>query len=153
MRAILTAAALGVTALATLNAAQAADFYYVMPTTPPPAHAVWGTPPSCDSPHVLARLPERLAYYDAHVIHSGVAITTVDAPRETGLKAGGPSLVDRRYCSATAVLSNGTTSEVVYIIEGPKLGVFSIGWHVESCLPGYDPYRVYDARCRSIRPY
>ena len=108
--------------------------------------------PTCDEPAVTAKVAEKFAYYDAHVIQSGVSITGIDGQHEVALKAGGPSLVDRRYCGATAWLTNGRKSEVVYLIEGPKLGTFSIGWHVESCLPGYDPWHVYDARCRSIRP-
>lgn len=152
MRTILTAAILGA-ALAG-PAAQAADVapvYMAAPVyTAPPSHGHWL--PACSSPFVLAHIPLRFAHYNARVIHAGVAIRHIDEARETGLAAGGPGLIDRRYCSATASLSDGSLSEVVYVIEGPKLGVASIGWHVESCLPGYDPYRVYDARCRAIRP-
>lgn len=108
--------------------------------------------PTCDDPAVVARIPEKFAYYDAHVIGSGLAVSTIDGIHESALRAGGPGLIDRRYCGATAWLSNGQRHEVVYLIEGPKVGFASIGWHVESCLPGFDPYRVYDARCRSIRP-
>ena len=111
-----------------------------------------GNLPQCDEPSVTARIAEKFSYYDAHVIQSGIGITAIDGQHEVALTAGGPSLVDRRYCGATAWLTDGRKSEVVYLIEGPKLGTFSIGWHVESCLPGYDPWHVYDARCRSIRP-
>ena len=112
----------------------------------------WHGPlPACDTSAVVASIPDKFAYYDAHIIGTGLAITGVDGIHEHGVRTG-PGLVDRRYCGATAWLSNGRKSEVVYIIEGPKLGIFSIGWHVESCLPGYDPYRVYDAHCRAIRP-
>jgi hypothetical protein len=112
----------------------------------------WHGPlPACDTRAVVASIPEKFAYYDTHVIGAGVGITGVDGIHEHAVRVG-PGLVDRRYCGATAWLSNGRKSEVVYIIEGPKLGIFSIGWHVESCLPGYDPYRVYDAHCRAIRP-
>lgn len=111
-----------------------------------------GALPECDAPSVTARVAEKFAYYDAHVIHSGLGIADIDGQREVALSAGGPSYVDRRYCAATALLTDGSTSEVVYLIEGPKLGTFSIAWHVESCLPGFDPWRIYDAACRSIRP-
>ena len=108
--------------------------------------------PACDAPGVVAGIAERFAYQDAHIIHAGLAVTGVDGVHERAVKAGGPGLVDRRYCGATASLSNGRRAPVAYIIEGPKLGLFSIGWHVESCVAGYDPYRVYDAGCRSIGP-
>ena len=56
-----------------------------------------------------------------------------------------------RYCTGTAAFDTGKKSEVVFIIEGPMKGKYGIGWAVESCLPGFDPYRVYDGNCRSIR--
>jgi hypothetical protein len=134
----------GVVFFAALTGAAAAADYS--------ADGTWGYLPLCEDPAVIATIPERFSYQDAHITHTGLAIAEIVAPHQSGLDAGGPSLVDRRYCHATAHLSNGHRSEVVYIVEGPKLGQFSIGWHVESCLPGYDPYHVYDARCRSIRP-
>jgi len=108
--------------------------------------------PQCDAPGVVARISEKFAYQDAHIGFTGLVIANVDGMRERAVSAGGPSLVDRRYCGATAWLSDGRQAEVVYLIEGPKLGIFSIGWHVESCVAGFDPFHVYDARCRSIRP-
>ena len=32
-----------------------------------------------------------------------------------------------------------------------QAGFASIHWGVQSCLPSYDPYRVYGAWCHSIR--
>jgi hypothetical protein len=80
-----------------------------------------------------------------------LAIETFDGIRQDAESEHGPGWIDRRYCSATAWLSNGETSKVVYLIEATQ-GFASIGWNVESCLPGYDPWRVYDGWCRSIRP-
>ncbi|MEX0851743.1 MAG: hypothetical protein WD036_00445 [Bauldia sp.] len=137
-------------AAAAAPAAVAAD--YGLAASPPPAGPAYGLAPACDESSVLARISEKFAYQDANLIGSGIAIAGIEGAGERGLKAGGPSRVDRRYCAATARLSNGLSAEVVYLIEGPKLGTFSIGWNVESCLPGYDPYRVYGQRCRSVRP-
>jgi len=132
------------------GAAQAAD-YTAAP--PPVMHApAYTTLPACDEPSVLARVTGNFAYQDAHVTLAGLAISRIDGVRERALKAGGPSLTDVRYCSGTAWLSNGRASEVVYIIEGPMKGPFSIGWNVESCVVGHDPWHVYETRCRSIRP-
>ena len=111
-----------------------------------------GVLPTCDEPGVLARIAEKFAYQDAHITMTGLVIANIDGVSEQALRAGGPGLIDRRYCNGTAWLSNGQASEVVFLIEGPKVGFASIGWHVESCLPAFDPYRVHDARCRSIRP-
>jgi hypothetical protein len=134
-----------------IGQARAADYYKAAPAPPVPGH-VYRALPACDEPSVLARISEKFAYQDRHITFTGLAIDRIGDIRERALKTGGPSLTDFRYCSATAWLSNGRTSEVVYLIEGPMKGPFSIGSNVESCLPDFDPYRVYDARCRSIRP-
>ncbi len=107
--------------------------------------------PVCDEPGVLSKVVARFGYYDSHIIGSGLAIEHVDGIAETAANVGGPSLIPRRYCRGTAWLSGGRQSEVVYLIEF-QAGFASIHWNVQSCLPGFDPYRVYGAWCRSIRP-
>ncbi len=139
----------GLACLAVLaGAASAADFGGV--PTAPGAYGYTVLPP-CSEPAVIGHIVAKFAYQDAHIIHSGVGIAAVDGARETRLKSGGPSLTDVRYCTARASLTNGFTSEVVYVIEGPMKGPHSIGYAVESCLPGWDPFRVYDGNCRAIR--
>ncbi len=131
--------------------ALAADYSF----DPPPvvsSHHYYSILPECTDGAVLARVNDKFVYGDAHLTHTGLQIAGYDGIMQTALKAGGPGLIDRRYCVATATLSDGRLSEVVYLIEGPKVGPFSSSWHVESCLPGFDVYRVHDARCRSIRP-
>ncbi len=129
--------------------ASAADYYAPSPVARGPAY---GGLPACGEPAVISRIAAKFAYQDAHVTFTGLVIGRIDGVRERALQAGGPSLTDVRYCSGTAWLSNGSHSEVVYIIEGPMKGPFSIGWNVESCVVGYDPWHVYESRCRSIRP-
>jgi hypothetical protein len=149
MRRILTA--LGLAAAFVLPAA-AADYGAAYPAGVGYHRHHYAALPTCDDPAVVSTIPEKFSYQDARIAMTGLAITGLDGIHEHAVKAGGPGLVDRRFCGGTAWLSNGSKSEVVYLIEGPKLGFASIGWHVESCLPGFDPYRVYDARCRSLRP-
>ncbi len=116
-----------------------------------PIHRYAGGP-ACDDWSVLARVTEKFSYQDRHVAGEGLAISDIDHVREQAPRLDGHGLVYRRYCSAVAWLSNGRKSEVAYVIEGPGLATFSIGWHVESCVVGHDPWRVYDARCRAIKP-
>jgi hypothetical protein len=142
MRRILTSV-LFVASLA--GSASAADY------STGPAYSGWDGIPACESATVTARITEKFAYQDAHLIHSGVTITGVSHIYEKGVGDPWQSRITRRYCGATAWLSNGRKAEVVYVIEGPRLGTFSVGWHVESCVAGFDPFHVYDAQCRSIR--
>jgi hypothetical protein len=107
--------------------------------------------PSCESSSVTWRISEKYAYQDRHLIHSGLRITAIDGFHLDGVGDPWHGGITRVYCGATAWLSNGGRAEVVYVIEGPRLGTFSHGWHVESCVAGYDPFHVYDAQCRSIR--
>lgn len=120
---------------------------------PANANPSWwrGKLPSCDEPAVLAKVQSRVAYGAPRVLGYSLAIETFDGIRQDASKVHGKGWIDRRYCSATAWLSNGKSSEVVYLIEATQ-GFASIGWGVQSCLPGYDRWRVYDAWCRSIRP-
>ena len=115
-------------------------------------HSYWnGTLPACDTPQVLGRIAEKFAYADAHILYTGLGIARIDRVRESLWKVGGPSLIDRRYCRATAWMTDGRKQEVIYLIEAGQ-GFASMGWNVESCLPSFDPWRVYDGWCRSIRP-
>ena len=97
------------------------------------------------------RSPRSSPIYDAHIIRSGLTIANIDDIRETKVNVNGPSLIPRRYCHATAYAFQRPALRVVYLIEF-QAGFASIHWGVQSCLPGYDPYRVYGAWCRSIRP-
>ena len=110
-----------------------------------------GMLPACDQSDVLGRIAEKFTYADVHILFTGLAIVGFDRIRENATRAGGPSLIDRRYCKATAVMSDGRKYAVIYLIESGQ-GFASIGWNVESCLPAFDPWRVYDAWCRSIYP-
>lgn len=61
-----------------------------------------------------------------------------------------PSGIERHYCSATAVLSNGENRDMWYMIEQNQ-GLASMGRNVESCVDGFDKWFVYDGRCRVLR--
>ena len=100
---------------------------------------------------MVSRIAEKFAYADQRIMQTGLVIANIDGIHERDLRAGGPGFVDRRYCGAVATLSNGGTSEVVYLIESGQ-GFASHGWNVESCLPAFDPWHVYGSWCRSLRP-
>lgn len=107
--------------------------------------------PECHSNRVIGRILERFAWAEQRTWHRGFVIEGVDKIQETALRTQGPSKIDRRYCNGVAWLSNGQTSEVVYVIEA-RQGFVSVGWRVEFCLPPYDPWRIYDGWCKAIRP-
>jgi hypothetical protein len=132
------------------TSALAADVRVYQPLPPRTVTLGLHALPDCADPGVLKDVARKFSAQDAVLIKSGLAIVGIERTRQTRFKDG-PSLTDVRYCTGVAWLSNGRSSEVVYIIEGPMKGPFSLGWAVESCLPGFDPFRVYDGNCRSIR--
>jgi capsid protein len=58
--------------------------------------------------------------------------------------------IPRRYCGATAILSDGNHREVWYLIEG-HMGFVGIGENVEFCVAGFDRWYVYNGACRVLR--
>ncbi len=118
-----------------------------------PASAWWSYNylPRCGNGEVLSRVIERAAWAERKTWHRGWIIHSVGKIHETALKDYGPSQIDRRYCSGTAWLTNGERMPVVYVIEA-GMGFAGIGWKVEFCMPPEDPWRVYDAWCKAIRP-
>ena len=135
--------------LAGTAAAQSALSGLAVVTAPGPAYPPI---PECDAAYVLSLIAGKFAYQDRRIGGSGLAVSRIDGVSQRALRLGAPGFVDRRYCGATAWLSDGRLSELVYLIEGPMLGPFSYRWGVQSCLPGFDPYRVYSADCRTLRP-
>lgn len=61
-----------------------------------------------------------------------------------------PSGIERHYCRATAVLSNGENRTMWYMVEN-RQGFASVGRNVESCVDGFDKWFIYDGRCRVLR--
>jgi hypothetical protein len=119
-----------------------------------PASAWWkrGYAPACDEPMVLARIVEKFSYADRRTFHWGVAIAQISSIYERApVVTARHSLIARRWCQATATLTNGQHSPIIYLVEAQQ-GFASMGYNVESCLPGFDPWHVYDGWCRAIAP-
>jgi len=58
--------------------------------------------------------------------------------------------IARRYCGATAALSDGRERTVWYLIEEGQ-GYASMGDNVEFCVSGFDRWMVYNGHCRILR--
>ena len=61
-----------------------------------------------------------------------------------------PAQIERTYCKATAVLTDGQYRSVWYMVEEGQ-GFASMGRNVEFCVDGFDRWYVYDASCRVLR--
>ncbi len=62
-----------------------------------------------------------------------------------------PAEIERTYCKATAVMSDGQYRSVWYLVEEGQ-GFAGVGRNVEFCVEGFDRWYVYDApSCRVLR--
>ena len=119
-----------------------------------PAQASWfgqGYLPTCDSNRVLNSVVKKFSYANSRTFHWGVTIDSISETFEVPEQIVNDSSIGRRYCRGLAWMSDGSRSEVIYLIEA-RQGFASVGWRVQSCLPAYDPWHVYGAWCHSIEP-
>lgn len=111
-----------------------------------------GDPGVCANGKVLNRITHRFRHQVRHVPNlPQVDITDFYRIRENRYEPQGPRRpIERRYCHATAALSDGRQRDIWYLIERP-MGFAGIGSNVEFCVDGFDRWKVYNGRCRVLR--
>lgn len=112
----------------------------------------YADPGVCAEQRVLSRITHRFRHQVTHVPN----LPKVDIVDFRGifenryLHANEKWPIGRRYCGATAALSNGEHRAVWYLIE-EGMGFASLGDNVEFCVDGFDRWYVYNGRCRVLR--
>ena len=109
-------------------------------------------PGVCGNNSVLNRITNRFRHQVRNVPHLP-QVDIVDFYRvkeRRFLPQGHRRPIERRYCHATAGLSDGRSRDVWYLIERP-MGFVGIGSNVEFCVSGFDRWHVYGGRCLSLR--
>lgn len=106
--------------------------------------------PACDDPAVLGDIVERQHWAEANTWKNGLRIEGIGAIRQVYGTTTFVSAIDHRHCVARADLGPGRSDRLYYVIF-EEMGFAGISWKVEFCMPGFDPYRVYDAACRVLR--
>jgi hypothetical protein len=170
-----------IAAVAAALAAQATAFMApasARPLTPAEQrYARWhGALPKCDDPSVTGFIQTRFGEREGYYWDSGLAINDFQRVREIGFRSTGVDYIPRRYCAATALLSDHSAREVYYNI-GEDLGFtgadalgglltsltlgtmtsrvgasFGINWGVDWCVLGLDRNVAYGLNCRAARP-
>ena len=139
---------------ALLSAALALPLLLAQPLTT--AHAFWRHSDrealACDDPKVLKRITSKFRTQAREVHHDKLlAIASYDAVHEHRyLERRDNRPIARRYCGATATLSDGRERTLWYLIER-GVGFASIGDNVEFCISGFDRWNVYNNSCRILR--
>lgn len=136
----------------------AAAFVMALSGAAPTAQAadivgVYGTLDSiCDHKNVRTTIQKRFRYQVTHVpnLPNVDIVDFLGASQTRYQPATAISPIERRYCRATARLSDGRDRSIWYVIEYGQ-GFASIGDNVEFCLSGFDRWNVYNGSCRVLR--
>ena len=110
-----------------------------------------GEVPTCDAPWVLSKVASRFNHKENAFWNSDLVIVSIDAVRQTAFRPGPPNTIPRRYCSGVALVSDGVTRPVHYLI-GEDTGMIGAVWGIESCVEGLDRNWAYNPRCKMARP-
>jgi hypothetical protein len=107
--------------------------------------------PGCDDPAVLDRIRSRFAGKESGYWSSSLSIGPIDHIRTTSFRPNGLDLIPRRYCRATAHLSNRRASTLYYsVIE--DAGIIGYTYGVHFCLTAYDRNWANAPECKMARP-
>jgi hypothetical protein len=104
----------------------------------------------CTGANALARIRHIFAWADRNQWHRDVVISQIGNPRPSGHPYAEPGLVKRDYCMADAVMTDGTSRPVYYVVEH-GLGFVGLGSDIDFCVPGLDPWHIHDGDCRTVR--
>ena len=109
------------------------------------------TATACRNRSILGLITADFGYRARHYLKADIAIAEI---RDMGLNRlelrDETHPVEREYCFATAITTDGETRALWYLIER-GWGFAGIGSNIEFCLSGLDPWYVYGAQCASLR--
>jgi hypothetical protein len=128
-------------------AAQAANFFEMNFYLSGPRYD--GNLPPCES--ALGSVSSKFAEKESTFWNSTLQITGYDRVHEIAFRPWQSDNIPRRYCAATAMISDGKPRPVYFsIIEDGGFAGFSSG--VEFCVVGLDRNWAYNPACRAARP-
>lgn len=142
--------------ISALAAALAASFASMVPQLPAwaaDAVAIYAQEdPICAHRSVQSAIAHRFRHQVTHVPHlPNVGIVDLYGASLTRYEPATPnSPIERRYCAATAQLTDGQNRPVWYLIEYGQ-GFAGLGDNVEFCVLGFDRWNVYNAACSVLR--
>jgi hypothetical protein len=105
----------------------------------------------CDNERILESIANRFHKQSIQVNHAKLSIAEFSNVHEhRSYEKSEFNPIARRYCGATATLSDGRNRTVWYLIES-SAGLAGWGNGVEFCVSGFDRWNVYNASCRVLR--
>ena len=107
--------------------------------------------PVCGDPGVLALVSNQFAEKESQFWNSELTIVEYDRIHPLAFKPWGLDTIPRRFCTATATLSNSRRHRVDYSVR-EDLDFLGNGWGVEFCVQGLDRNWAFSPACRMARP-
>ena len=108
-----------------------------------------GVLPPCEA--ALNKIARRFAQKEGRFWNSSLQIVGFEGVRETAFRPWANGTIPRRYCSATAYVSDGRKHRVNYWI-GEDTGMIGMTWGVEWCVVGLDRNWAYNPVCKMAQP-
>jgi hypothetical protein len=107
--------------------------------------------PACDFRPALDRIIGSFQTKEARFWNSQLQIVGIENIRETAVLPWAAQSVPRRFCSGTAVISDGAKHPIYYSIA-EDMGMIGMDWGVNFCVVGLDREWAYGPGCRAARP-
>jgi hypothetical protein len=105
--------------------------------------------PACEA--ALGKIASRFAQKEGRFWNSDLQILDFEDVREIAYRPWAEGTIPRRYCIATALVSDGRKHRVNYsIIEDG--GMIGMTWGVEWCVVGLDRNWAYNPKCKMALP-
>jgi hypothetical protein len=108
-----------------------------------------GDLPACDA--ALEKIATHFATKESRFWNSNLQIVGFERVRQTAFRPWAADTIPRRYCTATAMVSDGHKHRVDYSIieDASEVGA---SWGVEWCVVGLDRNWAYNPACKMARP-
>jgi len=107
--------------------------------------------PACDFRPALDRIITNFSTKEARFWNSQLEIVGFENIRETAVLPWAAQSVPRRFCSGTAVISDGMRRPIYYSIA-EDTGMIGMDWGVNFCVIGLDRNWAYGPACRAAKP-
>jgi hypothetical protein len=108
-----------------------------------------GVLPPCEAG--LDTIASRFAQKESQFWNSNLQILGFEKVRQIAFRPWASGTIPRRFCSATATVSDGRKHKVSYWI-GEDTGMIGASWGVTWCVDGLDRNWAYNPACKMARP-
>jgi hypothetical protein len=107
--------------------------------------------PLCEDWWVTNKIQWRFAEKEGRFWNSDLRIAAIEDIRERAFRPWHYDSIPRRFCSGSAIISDGSRRPIFYGI-GEDTGILGITWGVEWCVVGLDRNMAYNPACKMAKP-